>query len=275
MVKELGLEGANALMVPGVDETGPDENEKDEEEKPGDKKFRGLAARLNYLALDRPDLQYASKCISRYMTRPCEKGWKMIKRVGRYLIGHGRMVQSFPFGHDHEMVIGYGDSDWAGCKTDQKSTSGGVLTWGGHVVKTWSSTQQTLSLSSGEAELYALTKTACQTLGAMQLLKDLGIEARGMVLSDSNAAIGMVQREGLGGRTRHIQVQYLWIQERVAREELKMKKVDTKQNPSDLMTKFLGKDDKDKMLKIMRMRTVKEKDANAAQSLQPWGGKRS
>ena len=191
----------------------------------------------------------------------------MLKRVGRYLIGHGRMVQSFPFGHDHEMVIGYGDSDWAGCKTDRKSTSGGVLTWGGHVVKTWSSTQQTLSLSSGEAELYALTKTACQTLGAMQLLKDLGIKARGMVLSDSNAAIGMVQREGLGGRTRHIQVQSLWIQERVAREELKMKKVDTKKKPSDLMTKFLGKDDKDKMLKIMRMRTVKEKDANARRCL--------
>ena len=93
--------------------------------------------------------------------------------------------------------------------------------------------------------------------------QDFDIEAKGMVLSDSNAAIGMVQREGLGGRTRHIQVQYLWIQERVAREELLMRKVDTKQNTADLMTKFLSKEDRDRLLKIMHMETVDEKDIKA------------
>ena len=134
---------------------------------------------------------------------------------------------------------------------------------GGHVIKTWSSTQQTLSLSSGEAELYALTKAATQALGAMQLLSDFDIVSIGMILSDLNAAIGIVQREGLGGRTRHIQVQYLWIQQQVAQEYLMMRKVDTKENPADLMTKFLTKDDKDKMLKYMCMKALSEKDVNA------------
>ena len=106
---------------------------------------------------------------------------------------------------------------------------------------------QTLSLSSGEAELYALTKAATQALGAMQLLSDFDIVSTGMILSDSNAAIGMVQREGLGGRTRHIQVQCLWIQQQVAQEYLMMRKVDTKEKPADLMTKILTKDDDDKM----------------------------
>ena len=187
----------------------------------------------------------------------------MLKKLGRYLIGHGRLIQKFPWGDGHDMIIGYGDSDWAGDKKDRKSTSGGVISLGGHVIKTWSSTQQTLSLSSGEAELYVLAKADVNVLGAMQLLKDLDIVAQATVMSDPNDAIGIGQREGLEGRTRHIQVQYLWIQERIAKEELLMRKVDTKKNPADLMTKFLSKEDKDRMLKYMNMMTVDEQKSKS------------
>ena len=70
IVKELGLEGANSLSSPGVPENAKAQDEEDEgeawkEKEPG--KFRAIAARLNYLAVDRPDLQYASKCTSKYM----------------------------------------------------------------------------------------------------------------------------------------------------------------------------------------------------------------
>ena len=49
----------------------------------------------------------------------------------------------------------------------------------------------------------------------------------------------------------------------MAKEELHMRKIDTKSNPADLMTKFLSKDDKNNMLKFMNMETVDEKDINA------------
>ena len=87
--------------------------------------------------------------------------------------------------------------------------------WGSHVLKTWSTSQSTLALSSGEAELYAMTKAATQISGIISLAKDFGITVIGTVRSDSNAAIGITHRTGLGGRCRHIKVQYLWIQERV------------------------------------------------------------
>ena len=108
-----------------------------------------------------------------------------------------------------------------------------------------------------------MTKAATQALSALQLLRDFDIMTKGMIMSDSSAALGIVQREGLGGRTRHIQVQYLWMQERVAREELAVKKIDTKRNPADLMTKHLGQEDRDKMLNIMKMITIDEKDPSA------------
>ena len=44
-------------------------------------------------------------------------------------------------------------SDWAGCKTTCGNNSGRAILWGSHCLKTWSSTQATVALSSAEAEL--------------------------------------------------------------------------------------------------------------------------
>ena len=85
---------------------------------------------------------------------------------------------------------------------------------GMRTIKTWSTTQAVVAMSSGEAELYALTKGAAQCLGAISLGRDLGVNFNGKIHSDATAAIGIIQREGLG-KLRHIRVQYLWIQDRV------------------------------------------------------------
>ena len=56
------------------------------------------------------------------------------------------------------------DTDYAGCAKTRKSTSGGVIMIGGHMIKSWSSTQNVIALSSGEAEYYGLVKGAAQGL---------------------------------------------------------------------------------------------------------------
>ena len=56
------------------------------------------------------------------------------------------------------------DSDWAGQPTTCKSTSGGVVQWGNATLTAWSRTQQTVSLSSVEAELYALTSGIAEAM---------------------------------------------------------------------------------------------------------------
>ena len=114
--------------------------------------FRALAARLNYLAGDRPDLLFASKCICKSMARPGSEDWLALKRVGRYLKGATRMVPQFHWAGDGTNLHGYADSDWAGDRQNMKSTSGGVIMWSGHCIKAWSTSQSALALSSGEAE---------------------------------------------------------------------------------------------------------------------------
>ena len=112
---------------------------------------------------------------------------------------------------------------------------------GTHLLKSWSSNQQVIALSSGEAELYAQTKGAAQTLGMISMAADFGNEVEGTVYSDSAAALGIATRTGLG-KVRHIRVQYLWLQERVAEGELRVRKVAGEANPADLLTKGLAQE---------------------------------
>ena len=133
-------------------------------------------------------------------------------------------------------LVTYVDSDWAGDRVSRKSTSGGMIFRGHHLVKSWSSNQHVVALSSGEAELYALTKGAAQTLGMVSMGKDMGESLQAVVRSDSSAALAISQRVGLGN-VRHIEVQYLWIQERHSSKDLELGKVKGQQNPGDLLTK--------------------------------------
>ena len=109
---------------------------------------------------------------------------------------------------------------------------------GSHCVKSWSTTQKSVTLSSGEAELVACVKLSAELLGMLQLLRDWGIEMEGRVMVDSAAAIGVVSRRG-NGKLRHVKVGMLWIQERVEDGDLKIDKVKGEENPADLMTKHV------------------------------------
>ena len=94
------------------------------------KLYQSLSARLNYLALDRPDIQYSVKELMRKMSCPNTKDMKSLKRVARYLLGAPRLIQEFAWHRRSKELKVYTDSDFAGCQATRKSTSGGAITWG-------------------------------------------------------------------------------------------------------------------------------------------------
>ncbi len=108
----------------------------------------------------------------------------------------------YPF-QEADGIQVHSDTDWAGCPRTRKSTSGGCVMLGSHCLKSWSSTQPTVSLSSGEAEFYGLVKAAGVGLGYKALLQDFGYELPATAWTDSSAAMGVVGRQGLG-RLRHL-----------------------------------------------------------------------
>ena len=133
----------------------------------------------------------------------------------------------------------YVDTDFAGCRVARRSTSGGVAMWGRHCIKHWSSTQTTLALSSGEAELNGLCKGAAMGMGLTSVAADLGIRYNLELLTDATAAMGITRRLGIG-KFRHLDTSLLWIQQKVRDKEVQMTKVLGKENPGDSFTKYLS-----------------------------------
>ena len=164
-----------------------------------------------------------------------------LKRLGRYLLGEPRKVLEYDFQTVPDEVTIWTDSDFAGCGDSRKSTSGGVAMVGECCIKSWSSTQDVIALSSGEAEFYAIVRGCCQGLGAQSMLRDLGVEVHVRVNTDASAARGICMRRGLG-KVRHIEVNQLWVQEAIASGRISLDKVGTSDNLADVLTKHLAKE---------------------------------
>ena len=134
------------------------------------------------------------------------------------------------------------DSDWAGCSKTRKSTSGVVVSLLGSTVFSCSRTQATVALSSGEAELYAIGLGVQEALFVKSLILEAKL-AKAVNLTchtDSTSGKSMATRFGLGKKTKHIELRYLYMQDLVNSGMLKISKVGTHENTSDLLTKYLS-----------------------------------
>ena len=109
---------------------------------------------------------------------------------------------------------------------------------GEHNLKSWSTNQAVIGLSSGEAEYYALVKGVSGAIGITNLCKDLGTNMEGPIRAktDASAAIGIANRIGVG-KVRHIEVNQLWLQEKVYDGKIEIIKVKTENYLADVLTK--------------------------------------
>ena len=94
---------------------------------------------------------------------------------------------------------------------------------GEHCVRHWSSTQTTIALSSGEAELSGIAKAMTYALGFQHMAKDLGFTFSIDVYSDAVAAIGIARRRGVG-KIRHLDTTDLWVQAKIRSGALNLHK---------------------------------------------------
>ena len=121
---------------------------------------------------------------------------------------------------------------------------------GVHLLHHWASSQQIIATSSAESELYALCRCAAQTLGLISVTKDLGDHKQGSVSVDSSATLAIVHRKGLG-KIRHLDVQYLWMQDCIRQNQILVEKVKGQENMADILTKYVSSDLMAKHIKSM------------------------
>ena len=105
-------------------------------------------------------------------------------------------------------------------------------------IKSWSKSQSTIAQSSAESELLATVRSATEGIGLVLLARDLGMEFLVRLHVDASAALGIIERRGVG-RVRHLDVGSLWNQEEQLRRIIELKKVAGLVNPGDLLIKNL------------------------------------
>ena len=122
----------------------------------------------------RLDIAFAINALGRYLSDPGLDHWKAVKKVFRYLQGTKDHMLTFKKS-DQLQVIGYSDSDFAGCPDDRKSTSGFIFMMAGGAIS-WKSVKQTLTATSTmEAEYVACYEATCQAVWLKNLISGFQI----------------------------------------------------------------------------------------------------
>ena len=242
------MERETGIRTPGTADDKKNEGDEKELEMQMITPYRRSTAMCIYMALDRADIAFAAKEVAREMKCPTEGGLRKLKRLIRYLIHRPTVALHFQWQDKPSSLEVYSDSDWGGCVKTRRSTSGGLIFHGRHLIHHWSSTQSVVALSSAEAELNAIIKAASESIGVKNMIKECGGDIRIAIKTDSSAANGVTHRQG-SGKVKHLEVRQLWIQEKVANSTLQVSKVPREFNPSDALTHYSTVRDRERHLR--------------------------
>jgi hypothetical protein len=140
------------------------------------------------------------------------------------------------------VVSAFSDADWAGCPDDRRSTGGFAVYVGSNLVSWNARKQATVSRSSTEAEYKSLANATAEIMWIQTLLDELGVsQSKAAVLwCDNIGATYLSANPVFYARTKHIEVDYHFVRERVARKLLNIKFISSGDQVADGFTKSLS-----------------------------------
>ena len=206
--------------------------------------YRSLVGALQYLTWTRPDLSFAVNLVCQFMHSPRQSHFQAVKRLLRYLKGTIDMglwfrKQSFP-----PSITAFSDADWAGCSIDRKSTGGYCIFLGSSLISWSAKKQPTVARSSTEAEYRSLANTAAELTWIGKLLTDIGYISPTIpqLWCDNLSAISLAKNPLFHARTKHVELDYHYIREKVLAKAVSVHYVCTQNQLADICTKALSKD---------------------------------
>lgn len=201
-------------------------------------RYQRLVGKLIYLSHTRPDIAYAVSVVSRFMHAPNEDHMRAATRILRYLKSSPGKGLFFAKTGSLE-VEGYTDADWAGDKSDGKSTSGYFMFVGGNLVTWRSKKQKMVARSSAESEFRGMVHGVCELLWIKRIMRDLGFEVRDSMNlhCDNQAAVKIANNPVLHDRTKHVEVDRHFIRDHLEKKTIKLPHVASKDQVADMLTK--------------------------------------
>lgn len=238
LLKKFDFEGMKPLSTPMSSSIKID---KDENGKAVDiTKYRGMIGSLLYLTASRPDIMYSVCLCARYQSNPKESHLNAVKRIFRYLSRTKNLGLWYPKG-THIDLFSYTDADWAGCTIDRKSTSGTCHFLGFALVSWFSKKQNSVALSTAEAEYISAASCCAQVLWMKQTLLDLGLSYDHVpIMCDNTSAINLSKNPVLHSRTKHIEIRHHFLRDHVQKGDITLEFISTNHQIADILTKPLA-----------------------------------
>jgi hypothetical protein len=211
--------------------------------------YQSMLGSIMYAMLwTRPDLGYAVSLLGRFSANPGPEHWNCMKHVLRYLQRTKNMVIEYN-GNTPFNFHGFSDSDWAEDRATRRSTSGNVFLMAGGAISWASKRQATVAVSSTEAEYMAAAFAAKELIWLRQLLLELERQfidpderndlPATILYGDNTGSNSLTRNPEHHQRTKHIDVIYHFIRERVESNEIDVIYIPTEEMTADLLTKAL------------------------------------
>jgi Reverse transcriptase (RNA-dependent DNA polymerase) len=201
--------------------------------------FQRLVGKLIYFTVTRPDITFAVNVVRQFMHAPRTTHMNAVVRILKYLKGSpGRGVRMQK--NRHVRITAYSDADWAG-SSDRRTTTGYCTFVGGNLVTWRSKKQSVVARSSAEAEYRAMASTTIEAIWLKQLMQDIGVKCDYPIpmFCDSQAARHIVNNPVFHERTKHIEIDYHFIREKITSKEIETPYILSQNQLADIFTKSL------------------------------------
>ncbi|GJT27340.1 retrovirus-related pol polyprotein from transposon TNT 1-94 [Tanacetum coccineum] len=174
-----------------------------------------------------------------YQSNPKESHLISVKRILIYLKGTPTLGLYYPKCSSFDLK-GYSNSDYVGCNMDIKSTSGACQLLGGKLVCWSAKKQQSVAMSSTEAEYVAAAGCCASIIWLKSQLSDYDIHYKMVtIFCDNTSSIAISNNLVLHSRTKHIDIRYYFISDHILKGNIKLHFIPTKYQLADIFTKPL------------------------------------
>jgi hypothetical protein len=205
------------------------------------KEFHSVVAKLLYLAKrTRPDILTAVSFLTTRVNKPNIDDWNKVQRVLKYINGTKDLGIILRPNKKEMNINAYFDASY-GVHEDGKSHSGLFIALGEGPIFVRSTKQRIVSKSSTEAELISLSDGCSQIIWSREFLIHQGYDlSTATVYEDNKSTMALILKgKSTSNRTRHINVRYFFVKDRIDNGEIDVKYMPTNDMIADILTKPL------------------------------------
>lgn len=249
VIQRFGMKNANPVATPS------DYNQKlslkmcptnqEEKDELQNIPYQSLVGCLLFIAqCTRPDISFSVNDVSRFNSNYGKAHWIAVKRILRYLKGTLEYKLSYNKSSDDigNKLFGYCDADWASDIDKRRSCTGYVFKLCNGAISWSSKRQETVALSSTEAEYIAISWAIREAIWLRNFIQELDnhIAETINIKVDNQSAMKLSEADNYNQRTKHIDIRYHHLRQQIENGIIQLVYVSTDENAADVLTKAVG-----------------------------------